>query len=314
MPRRRSSCAIALVLSALTSPARSDERLEGIACRSVHLQYPAERGAAFLGEVTVERSAEGTYFCVLGWDKGYFGLQELRRGRKLLIFSVWDPGTQDDPEAVEDDRRVRLLHQGEGVRVGRFGNEGTGGQSFYDYDWKVGETYRLLVTAEPDGERTAYSGWFLEPESGAWRHLVTFSTITGGRLLGGYYSFVEDFRRDRVSATRERRARYGNGWVRDADGRWVALTRARFTADRNPVLNIDAGTTEEGAFYLATGGDIENTGTPLWETMDRPPMALPPSVRAPAASTAEGDEAPQDRDASDGTEEPPVEERQDEEE
>ena len=38
-------------------------------------------------------------------------------------------------------------------------------------------------------------------------------TITGGDLLKGYYSFVEDFWRNGVSAQQRRRARYGNGWM-----------------------------------------------------------------------------------------------------
>src|SRR5262249_23708686 len=124
----------------------ADERLAGIACRSVHLRYPAAAGVAFYNEVTVAQSAPGTYFAVCGWDTGYYGIQELGNGKKLLIFSVWDSG-QNDPKAVAKDQRVQLLHKDKAVRVGRFGGEGTGGQSFFDYDWQVGQTYRLLVTA-----------------------------------------------------------------------------------------------------------------------------------------------------------------------
>ena len=54
----------------------ADERLKGIACRSVHLGYPAAEGVSFYNEVTVEKSADGTYFMVCGWSKGYFGIQE----------------------------------------------------------------------------------------------------------------------------------------------------------------------------------------------------------------------------------------------
>src|SRR6478609_6183622 len=119
-----------------------------------------------------------------GWSKGYFGVQELASGKKLAIFSVWDPAGGDDPKKVSEEKRVKLLHKGEGVRVGRFGNEGTGGQSFFDHDWKVGQPYRFLVTAKADGpDRTAYSGYFRPPEAPEWRHLVTFSTLTKGELL-----------------------------------------------------------------------------------------------------------------------------------
>src|SRR6187551_718636 len=143
---------LGLSVMALVFPiASADEKLKGIACRSVHLQYSAPQGTAFYNEVNVEQSAPGTYFCVCGFNKGYFGMQELANGKKLVIFSVWDPGAQNDPKTVVDDQRVKMLHKDDAVRVGRFGNEGTGGQSFFDYDWKDGETYRYFVTAKPDG-------------------------------------------------------------------------------------------------------------------------------------------------------------------
>ncbi len=257
--------------------ARADESLAGKACRSVHLGYPADAGTAFYNEVTVEQSAQGTYFAVCGWNKGYYGIQELANGKKLLIFSVWDSG-QNNPQAVDADRRVKLLHKDEQVRIGRFGGEGTGGQSFFDYDWKVGETYRFLVTATPDGDRTAYAGWFFVPEEKAWKHLVTFSTITGGKPLNGYYSFVEDFKRDVRSATQPRVAEFGGGWVRGTAGGWAPLTRARFTADSNPATNIEAAVVGN-RFRLSTGGDTANAAEKLGETLERPQPndAAPPS-------------------------------------
>lgn len=267
MHARRLMTCLALALP-IVAPALADEKLKDIACRSVHLGYPAPEGTAFYNEVTVETSAEGTYFMVCGWDKGYFGLQELANGKKLLIFSVWD-SEQDDPKKVDEDRRVKLLHKDEKVRIGRFGGEGTGGQSFLDYDWKIGETYRFLVTSRADGERTEYSGHFFVPETKTWTHLVTFSTITGGKPLKGYYSFVEDFRRNRISATKERVARYGPGWVKGTDGAWLPLAKARFTGDANPATNIDAGLKGD-QFFLATGGKTENTGTPLRGLIERP--------------------------------------------
>lgn len=258
-----------LFLVVLAGGAVADEKLKGIACRSVHLGYAAPAGTAFHNEMTVEKSADGTYFMAAGFRHGYFGLQELANGKKLAIFSVWDPTAGDDPKKVDEAKRVKTLHKGDGVRVGRFGGEGTGGQSFFDTDWKVGETYRFLVTAKADGaDRTAYSGYFYLNDKKDWKHLVTFSTITNGKLLEGYYSFVEDFRRNKVSTTKERRATFGNGWVKTTKGDWVELAKARFTADANPVLNIDAGLSKE-RFFLATGGEIENKGTKLRESMER---------------------------------------------
>ena len=256
-------------LAVVASSVSGDERLAGIACRSVHLGYQAPEGSAYYNEVTVEKSAEGTYFCVCGFNQGYFGIQELDRGRKVVIFSVWDPGAQDDPTKVDPEKRVKLISKDSKVRVGRFGNEGTGGQSFLDIDWKVGATYRFLVTAKVVGDRTEYSSFIAEPEATVWRHMTTFSTLAQKKRLSGYYSFIEDFKRNKISATIERRAQFGEGYIRTIDGKWHALEKARFTADSNPALTIDSGI-QKDRFFLATGGKVENKNNPLNKQMTLP--------------------------------------------
>ncbi len=275
----------AFTLLALLASAggRADEKPESVACRSVHLHYPAAEGVAFYNEVAVDTSARGTYFMVCGFDVGYFGIQELGDGKKVILFSVWDAADKNDPNAVEEEKRVKVLQKDDAVRVRRFGNEGTGAQSFFDYDWKIGETYRFLVTARAEDKRTAYAAYFYVPEDKAWKRLATFSTITGGKGLRGYYSFIEDFRRNRVSAGEARTAHYGNGWIKTKDGQWVALTRARFTADSNPAKNINADV-DGDRFLLSTGGETKNTGAALDDKLDRPPsgVALPADVARPS--------------------------------
>ena len=81
---------------------------------------------------------------------------------------------------------------------------------------------------------------------------------------------MEDFRRNRVSATIVREAHYGNGWVKSKDGKWQRLSRARFTADSNPVTNINALLDGE-RFILATGGETKNTGVKLREWLESKP-------------------------------------------
>jgi hypothetical protein len=260
---------LALVVAATSNVARGDEKLAGVACRSVHWGYPGPAATAFYNEVAVDESADGTYFCVCGFNKGYYGLQQLADGKRLLIFSVWDPGEQNDPNAVKSAERVKLLYRDEAVRVGRFGGEGTGGQSFFDYPWKNGTTYRLAVTASVDGDWTEFTGWFFVPEDRKWRRLVTFATLGGGKELGGYYSFVEDFRRNRESTKQTRTARFGNGWISATDGAWKPLADARFTGDANPAMNINAKLVD-GRLLLSTGGDVTNTDVKLRETVKRP--------------------------------------------
>lgn len=250
------------------------------AARSVHLGYPAPEGDLFYTEMTIEQSVNGSYFMACGWNTGYFGLQQLNHPTNtVVIFSVWDPTQGDDPKAVKVEDRVELLHEGEGVRIKRFGGEGTGGQCMAPFAWRVGETHRFLIRGEVQTNKTAYTAWVYRPDRSDWWQLATFRTRTGGQPLKGYYSFVEDFRRDGKSVGETRRARFGNGWVRTRQGDWVALTRARFTAsgaEWESKDNIDAGV-REGVFYLATGGDIR-ASHPLRTILERAGLTpnLPP--------------------------------------
>jgi hypothetical protein len=237
------------------------------AARSVHLMYTAPEGDWYYNELTIERSTPNSYFMACGFSHGYYGLQELKGGKKVAIFSIWDPGKQNDPKSVDAKDRVEVLYHAEDVRVDRFGGEGTGGKSFLDLPWKLGETYRFAVHATVEGKKTSFAAWLYLNDSKTWKHLTTFRTITGGDNLKGYYSFIEDFRRDGKSATEIRRAAYTNGWVHSMKGDWLPLTEARFTADRTPTDNIDAGPTDTG-FFLQTGGETKNH-TPLKSKMAR---------------------------------------------
>ncbi len=228
------------------------------AARSVHLHFAAPSGDLFYNELTVEQTTDGSYFMACGWNTGYFGMQQLGSStNKVVIFSVWDPTQGDDANKVPLEQRVEILHEGVSAKIRRFGGEGTGGQCLWPYLWETNETCRFAVRATVDGDKTSYAGWFFDNRTQAWQHLVTFRTRTGGQPLRGYYSFIEDFRRDGKSATEVRRASFGNGWVRDLKGEWTSLRRATFTASSSEweaKENIDAGISA-GRFFLATGGN-----------------------------------------------------------
>lgn len=260
------------------------------AARSVHLQWSSPETEVFYLEAKVTESTPGSYFMACGWSGGYFGIQELRDRKTVAIFSVWDPTKGDDPNAVKPEERVELLHEGEGVRIKRFGGEGTGGQCMIDFPWTVGATVQFLVRAEAHGPKTAYSGWLYDAARGGWRHLVTFRTRAAGKLLRGLYSFVEDFRRDHRSVDEVRRAEFGSGWTKRGTGDWQPLTQARFTASRaawEARDNINAGPAGLG-YFLATGGATTRTaelGAPLPAIAAgaKPPADLPAAVFASSA-------------------------------
>ncbi len=248
------------------------------AARSVHWSWAAPDSTLFYNEMIVDESTRGSYFMACGWNTGYFGIQELGDGRKVAIFSVWDPTRGDDPNAITPEQRVELLHEGEGVRIKRFGGEGTGGQCMMDFDWKVGQTNKFMVRATRFSGKTAYAGHLWIPSEGKWKHLVTFRTRTGDKKFNGFYSFVEDFRRDFKSVHDTRTARFGNGWATSTDGHWVALRRGRFTAsgaDWESKDNIDAQL-RDGWFELRTGGDI-SMSRPVGSQVEAPPVSMPPA-------------------------------------
>ena len=262
------------------------------AARSVHLQWTAPECKAFYIEMVVKQSTSGSYFMACGWNGGYFGIQELGAGRKVAILSVWDISKGDNPNAVKHEDRVEVLHEGQGVRIKRFGGEGTGGQCMLDWPWDIGQTNRFLVRASSAGGKTAFAGFIFDPKKQEWRHLVTFRR-PGTSALSGLYSFVEDFRRDGRSVGDVRQATFLNGWVETNDSGWQALSRARFTAssaDWEARDNINAGVAAHG-WFLTTGGETKRevslnstltaTSIPSNPPPDLPafPLADQPTVR-----------------------------------
>lgn len=225
------------------------------AARSVHLAYEAPEAEEFQCGMTIEQSTPGSFFMACGWDAGYFGLQELGNGGKVVIFSVWDPTKGDDPEAVPTGERVECLFQAPKVRVKRFGGEGTGAQCMADFEWNLGKEVEFLVKAEVAGDFTSYTGFVKSMADADWEKLVTFRVRTGGRLLRGEHSFLEDFRRDTRSVDELRRASFGGVAVK-AGGEWQPVRKARFTASNSEWEardTINAGG-NGGRFFLATGG------------------------------------------------------------
>lgn len=267
-------------LLAFSAAAIEPEELAKRQARSVHLWYPQAQDSAWVYmEVEAQESSPGTYFCALGFEKGYMGMQELADGKKVVIFSVWEPDHGEVADSVPEDQRAKLLTKGDGVRTARFGGEGTGGQSFFDYDWQIGETMRFLVSAEPVGDHaTVFTGRFYDNKREEWQLMTQFRTITDGIRFRGVYSFVEDFRRNYESAKARRNAHYNNGWAWSVDGEATALTQSRFTADKNPALSIDAGSLA-GGFFLATGGDTQMKTTQLNDSLSRAqPERGPPDI------------------------------------
>ncbi len=254
------------------------------ACPSVHLWYQYPSGAKitrFYNEVTVRRTPLWSYYMACGFSRGYFGIQVNSPTERRIIFSVWDSGSEPIQRSkVAATNRVTLVAHGKGVYVGGFGNEGTGLHSHLVYHWHKNETYKFMVTAQPEGEFTVYSGYFFFPERGKWGLIASFKAPHDGGYLRGLYSFNEDF--NGANGYEERLAEFGPQWITTTDSNWQELTTAHFTFTNNGMKDrLDRGSGVTGdRFYLINGGFMPETSY-YQEELNRKASGQPPSQLLP---------------------------------
>ncbi|MEM8668804.1 MAG: DUF3472 domain-containing protein [Planctomycetota bacterium] len=249
---------------------------------SVHLFYPLPEKDlevdAFYCEMTGIEDPLWTYYMACGWHRGYFGMQVNSPTERRIIFSVWDSGNEAiDRDKVADENRVTLVDKGKDVYSGSFGNEGTGGHSHLKYPWKTGELQRFLVTAKPvDKTHTIFSGYYFHPDNKDWMLISSWKAPKEGKYLRGLYSFSENF--VGRGGHQQRKALYGNQWIRASDGQWTELTQAGFSHDATGKADRRDrfGGTEEGQFFLSHGGYIDGF-TEYGKRFTRPKTNQPPS-------------------------------------
>ena len=242
---------------------------------SVHLSYelPKDKDLEYgYSELTVPEGWDpvGSYFMANGFREGYFGIQVNSATERRILFSVWSPFKTDNPKDIPADARVELLAKGEGVHIGEFGNEGSGGQSYLVHPWRAGVVYRFLTSVKPDGKgSTIYAAWFGEVGKTDWRLIARFRRPQTDTHLKGFHSFLENF--NPAQGWQGRRGEHGNVWVGDVKGAWHEITRARFTGDGTASggHRLDyAGGAEGGHFFLRNGGFF-NERVDLGQSFDR---------------------------------------------
>jgi len=175
---------------------------------------------------------------------------------RRVLFSVWSPFSTNNPREIPADQRIQLLAKGERVRVGQFGNEGSGGQSFLLYPWQAGKTYRFLTKVKPDGKgNTIYTSWFGDKAKDEWILIASFLRPKTDTNLRRFHSFLENF--SPSTGHLGRKGSYGNIWCRSIDGEWFACQQARFTTDatgRGRHRLDFAGGASGSSFYLRNCG------------------------------------------------------------
>ncbi|KAL9979591.1 hypothetical protein ACROYT_G017272 [Oculina patagonica] len=216
----------------------------------------------FYNEIKVTDTADSTYYCTNGFTGGYMGIQD--RSAKWVLFSIWDrTSTDDHPDASPDDL-VKVLAQGEGVTVKRFGGEGTGAQSYLAYDWKMGHTYQLMVNVRPDvhgSDKAVFTGWFRIPELNVWRLLASFQVRPKAvsKKLEGIYSFLEDW----AGNGHRRQGLWGPAWIKTDCGPWVQATNGSGTTTEQDANNRNIFLSDDQKRLGMTTGGPALTDTSL---------------------------------------------------
>lgn len=251
----------------------SDDATYGRRGAQVTLWYDMPRGNQewLYSEVTVPvgQDRPGTYYETNGCGQAYFGIQVNSPTERRILFSVWSPFETDNPGAVPERSRVLLVKKGEGVHIGAFGNEGSGGQSYLVYPWKAGVSYRFLTRVHPVENDawgqpcTEYTSWFGDPNAGAWRLIACWRRPATSTWITGPYAFLENFYPR--EGWRSRMALYGNQWCRDQAGRWREMTSALVSPDatgRSQARRDFTASVRGRCFVLEAFGFIDRTIVP----------------------------------------------------
>lgn len=213
----------------------------------------------FYNEITIPEGMDklGSYFEADGFGEGYFGMQVNSATERHILFSVWSPFETDNPKNIPDSLKIILLKKGATVQTHEFGNEGSGGQSFMNFLWKIGNTYGFLLHAEPDSihHTTTFTAYFKDVSNDKWYLIASFKRPQTQTCLTHLYSFLENFIPETGDETRM--GFYKNQWIADDKNNWYELTDAKFTFDataKGGYRKDYAGGIEGDKFFLKNCG------------------------------------------------------------
>ncbi|WP_029901984.1 DUF3472 domain-containing protein [Prevotella sp. 10(H)] len=242
---------------------------------SVHMGYTLPENEDiewFYNEVTVPKGNDviGSYYMANGFGGGYFGMQANSPTERRILFSVWSPYETDDPKSIPEEYQVKTLARGEGVHIGEFGNEGSGGQSYLIYPWKTDVTYKFLTRIHPDGKgNTVFTAYFYATDENRWRLIASFLRPKTDLWYTGAHSFLENFIPEQGNLTRK--VYFGNQWLVTSRGKWMPVTKGRFTYDATATAGVRKdykGGVEDNRFFLQNCGFFDDN-TDLFTIFDR---------------------------------------------
>ncbi len=225
----------------------------------------------------------GTYAMALGVLNGYMGIQ--MNGytadgspRHDVLFSMWDDGSTDEDPNLPEYLRAGAVDWDPLTTTNRFGNEGTGVQTYRKGPyWTPGKYVQFITNCRPEttsyttevnGKPTVHtqhnmlvSAWFNALDGKGWQYMATVRKRNSTTYFDAWYSFLENYNASTGQANRI--AYYRNGYMRArSNGKWYYRNSVGFghtDGGDNTGARTDygQGTTDNPAdrtFFMQTGG------------------------------------------------------------
>lgn len=225
----------------------------------------------------------GTYAMALGVLNGYMGIQMNGYAndgspRHDVLFSMWDDGSTDEDPNLPEYMRAGAVDWDPLTTTNRFGNEGTGVQTYRKGPyWTPGKYVQFITNCRPEttsyttevnGKPTVHiqhnmlvSAWFNALDGKGWQYMATVRKRNSSTYFDAWYSFLENYNASTGQANRI--AYYRNGYMRArSNGKWYNRNSVGFghtDGGDNTGARTDygQGTTDNPAdrtFFMQTGG------------------------------------------------------------
>lgn len=225
----------------------------------------------------------GTYAMALGVLNGYMGIQTNGYAadgspRHDVLFSMWDDGSTDEDPNLPEYLRAGAVDWDPLTITNRFGNEGTGVQTYRKGPyWTPGKYVQFITNCRPEttsyttevnGKPTVHtqhnmlvSAWFNALDGKGWQYMATVRKRNSSTYFDSWYSFLENYNASTGQANRI--AYYRNGYMRArSNGKWYNRNSVGFghtDGGDNTGARTDygQGATDNPAdrtFFMQTGG------------------------------------------------------------
>lgn len=225
----------------------------------------------------------GTYAMALGVLNGYMGIQMNGYAndgspRHDVLFSMWDDGSTDEDPNLPEYMRAGAVDWDPLTTTNRFGNEGTGVQTYRKGPYWTPGTYVQFITncrpettsytTEVNGKPTVHtqhnmlvSAWFNALDGKGWQYMATVRKRNSTTYFDSWYSFLENYNPSTGQANRI--AYYRNGYMRARSNcKWYNRNSVGFghtdggdnTGARTDYGQGATNNPADRTFFMQTGG------------------------------------------------------------